>query len=149
DAAPERGRSRRQRPRGLLPPRARREPQCRSRWRSAAAYRGGSAGYGNVGRAWIVRRGEPSWFPPAVLQRPVPITARLRLLLPELEELAILPSPPDFRCPLAHHILILTRLQHLAGDLCAENHVEAQAARLAIVVNETVAACHPFQEVLV
>src|SRR5690242_16495746 len=90
-----------------------------------------------------------SGFPPPVPEGLVRVAPRLLLFLPELEELALLPAPPGLRGPLAHHVLVLARLQHLAGDLGPEDHVVAHAARLAVVVHEPVAAGHPLQEVLV
>src|SRR5262249_32495018 len=76
-------------------------------------------------------------------------TTGLLFFLPELEELAVLPAPPGFRRPLAHHVLVLARLDHLTGDLGTKDHVVAQAARLAVVVHEVVAAGHALQKVLV
>src|SRR5262245_14954780 len=60
--------------------------------------------------------GRRSGFPATVLERLVRITPGLDLFLPELEELALLPAPPRFRRPFAHHVLVLARLDHLTGD---------------------------------
>src|SRR5262245_15511685 len=80
------------------------------------------------------RTSTPSRFPPPLRERLVRITAGLLLFLPELEELAVLPAPPGLLRPLAHHVFVLTRLQHLTGDLRPDDHVVAHAARLAVVV---------------
>src|SRR5262249_11045771 len=62
-------------------------------------------------------------------------------------ELALLPPPFVFRRPPAHHVLVLAGLDHLAGDLGTRDRVVAQAARLAVVVHEVVAAGHVLQKV--
>src|ERR1700736_4695873 len=50
------------------------------------------------------------------------------LLLPQLEELALLPPPLGFRRPLAHHVLVLARLDHHTSDFGTEDCVMALAA---------------------
>jgi hypothetical protein len=57
-----------------------------------------------------------SWLPPSLLERLAGVTTGFLLLFPQLEELALLPAPLVFRRPLAHHILVFARLDHLTGD---------------------------------
>jgi hypothetical protein len=97
----------------------------------------------------LSRAGTRSRLPPPLLEGLMGVAPGLGLSLPELEELGVLPAPPGFRGPLAHHVLVLARLQHLTGDGGADDHLAAHAARLAVVVDEPVAAGHALQEVLV
>src|SRR5262245_32552655 len=77
------------------------------------------------------------------------VTARLRFFLPQFEKLAALPAPPGFHRPLAHHVFVLARPDHLTSDLGTKNQVVAHAARLAVVVHQIVTAGHALEKVLV
>src|SRR5438876_11584476 len=90
-----------------------------------------------------------SWLPATLLERLVRVTTSLLLLLPQLEELAVLPAALGFRRPFAHHVFILACLDHFTGDLGTEDHVVALAARFAVMVHKLVAASHALQKVLV
>src|SRR5438874_2465853 len=46
------------------------------------------------------------WFPPALLECLVRVTAGFLFFLPQLEELAILPAPPIFRRPFAYDVFV-------------------------------------------
>src|SRR5437868_5558496 len=121
----------------------------------------GPAGCGTpAGRFWVYRprraaghdgrrADDRSWLPPPPLERLVRVAAGRPLLLPELDELRLLPPPPAFDRPLVDHVLVLAGRQHLPGHLGPEDDVATHAARLAVVVHRAVAAGHPLQEVLV
>src|SRR5579871_639615 len=86
------------------------------------------------------RRGWRSRLPSPVPECLPWVTTGLLLLLPQLEELTFLPAPLVFRRPLAHHVLVLARLDHLTGDLSTENLIMALAASRPVMVHQFVAA---------
>src|SRR5262245_20094966 len=89
-----------------------------------------------------LRRSFRLWLPAPVLERLSGVTTGLFLLLPQLEEIALLPAPLVFRRPFTHHALVLPRLDHLTGDLGTEDSVMALAARGPVMVHQFVAAGH-------
>src|SRR5579875_2962117 len=116
-----------------------------------------SAGPGSVSRASAVeclpfshpRPCQRSWLPATLLERLAGVTPGLLLLLPQLEELALLPAPLVFRRPLAHNVFVFACLDHLTGNFGTEDRVMALAARRPVMVHQLVAAGHPLQKVLV
>src|SRR5438034_10768930 len=68
-----------------------------------------------------------SRLPPPLRERLVRVATCLLFFLPQLDELAALPAPPAFGCPLAHHVFVLAGFQHLTGNLSPQDDVVAQA----------------------
>src|SRR5437667_81335 len=64
-----------------------------------------------------------SWLPATLLECLVRVTPGFRFVLPELEELTVLPAPPGFRRPLAHHVFVLARFDHFTGNGRTEDHL--------------------------
>src|SRR5579872_7355542 len=73
-----------------------------------------------------------SWLPPPLLERLVRVTTGFLLLLPQLEELALLPAAFVFRRPFAHHVLVLARLNFFTDESATENRIMALAACLPV-----------------